>query len=72
MKAHSALSGPTAAFALAGLWAMTIALWFAVRPERGGTLTLACAVVSVPVWLVIGVQRLRARRAAGEGPAPPA
>ncbi|WP_242591537.1 hypothetical protein [Streptomyces sp. GB4-14] len=47
MKAHSALSGPTAAFALAGLWAM-------------------------PVRLVIGVQRLRAGRAADDGPAPPA
>ncbi|XMA38779.1 hypothetical protein O1157_25170 [Streptomyces albogriseolus] len=71
MKARSTLSGPTAAFDLAGLWAATIALWFAVRPDRGGTLTPACAAVLVPVWLVIGVQRLRARRATDESPAPP-
>jgi hypothetical protein len=32
---------------------------------------LTCSVVSATVWLAIGVQRLRARRAGDEGPVPP-
>ncbi|GGQ80214.1 MULTISPECIES: hypothetical protein [Actinomycetes] len=72
MKARSALSGPTVAFALAGMWTAVIALWFVARPDGGGAIMLILAVVSAPVWLVIGVQRLRARRAGDEGRAPPA
>lgn len=40
-------------------------------PGRGGSIMLILAVVSVPVWLAIGVQCLRARRAADERPTPP-
>jgi hypothetical protein len=72
VKARSALSGPTVAFALAGMWTAVIALWFVARPDGGGAIMLILAVVSAPVWLVIGVQRLRARRADDEGRAPPA
>ncbi|MFF5345015.1 hypothetical protein ACFY4H_30675 [Streptomyces althioticus] len=72
MKARSALTGPTVAFALAGMWTAMIALWVVARPDGGGALMLVFAAVSAPVWLAIGVQRLRARRADDEGPAPPA
>ncbi len=71
MKARNALSGPTAAFVLAGMWTVMIAWWFVARPDGGGPIMMVCAVVSAPVWLAIGVQRLRARRAADEGPTPP-
>ncbi|MFC7903631.1 hypothetical protein ACFUV1_26215 [Streptomyces griseoincarnatus] len=71
MKARNALSGPTAALVLAGMCTAMIALWFVARPDGGGSIMLVCAVVSVPVWLAIGVQRLRARRAAVERTAPP-
>ncbi|NEC48331.1 hypothetical protein G3I18_07030 [Actinospica acidiphila] len=72
MKARSVLSGPTVAFALAGMWTAVIALWFFARPDGGMVILLICSAVSAPVWLVVGVQRLRARRADDEGPAPPA
>ncbi|MEU5465058.1 hypothetical protein ACH4KU_21020 [Streptomyces althioticus] len=72
MRARSALTGPTVAFALAGLLTAMIALWFAARPDGGQVIMLILAVVPAPVWLVIGVQRLRAKRADEEGPAPPA
>ncbi|MEU0913544.1 hypothetical protein [Streptomyces althioticus] len=72
MQARSVLIGPTVAFALAGLWAAMIALWFAARPDGGQVIMLIPAVVPAPVWLVIGMQRLRANRPDEEGPAPPA
>ncbi|MBJ6643607.1 hypothetical protein [Streptomyces sp. BSE7-9] len=71
MKARNALSGPAAAFVLAGMWTAVIALWFVARPDGGGSIMLTLAVVSAPVWLAIGVQRLRARLAADERPTPP-
>ncbi|MEU4880875.1 hypothetical protein ACWFQ6_28460 [Streptomyces althioticus] len=72
MKARGVLSGPPAAFALAGLWTAVIVLGFVPRPDGGMVILLTCSVVSATVWLAIGVQRLRARRAGDEGPVPPA
>ncbi|WP_435256059.1 hypothetical protein [Streptomyces althioticus] len=48
MKARSALSGPTVAFALAGMWTAVIALWFVARPDGGTVILLTCSVVSAP------------------------
>ncbi|MEW1603195.1 hypothetical protein [Streptomyces sp. NPDC093808] len=67
MEKRRFLAGPTAAFVLAGCWAATAVVWLVERPESGSSwVLLVCAGFSAPLWTVIGVQRLRARRTTGE------
>jgi hypothetical protein len=48
VKARGVLSGPPAAFALAGLWTAVIVLGFVPRPDGGMVILLTCSVVSAP------------------------
>lgn len=60
-------SSPTAAFVVAAWWAAGAVVWLIGRPDAGGSsVFIVCAGISVPVWTVLGFQRLRAKRTAGD------
>src|SRR5690606_38310756 len=67
-------SSPTAAFVVAAWWAAGAVVWFIGRPDAdGSSVFIVCACICVPVWTVLGFERLRAKRTAGEpgGPGGP-